>query len=82
MLKWRLSAMNLVSIIRSLSHERPLFHSEADFQHALTWEKHKENPQNKIRLEYNPSFIDENMWIDIWITQPDSRRYVIELNYI
>lgn len=74
--------MDLSSIIKKLSHERPLFHSEADFQHALAWEIHKENPQNKIRLEYNPSFISENMYIDIWIDHPDGRSSAIELKYI
>lgn len=35
-----------------LANARPVFHSEADFQHALAWMLHRENPGADIRLEY------------------------------
>src|SRR4051812_9078581 len=35
----------------SLADRRPLFHSEADFQHALAWELQLQDPAARIRLE-------------------------------
>lgn len=34
-----------------LAVDRPAFHSEADFQHALAWRIHHDNPDFAIRLE-------------------------------
>lgn len=36
----------------TLAKERPIFHSEADFQHALAWIIHRELKDSNIRLEY------------------------------
>jgi len=41
----------LIDLINSLRASRKIFHSEADFQHALAWEIHKAFPNAKIRLE-------------------------------
>jgi len=38
--------------MQKLSKIRPVFHSEADFQHSLAWEIHKTMPGSKMRLEY------------------------------
>jgi hypothetical protein len=38
-------------ILRELAGERPAFHSEADFQHALAWRIHSKLPETEIRLE-------------------------------
>jgi hypothetical protein len=38
-------------IIRALSLRRPIFHSEADFQHELAWEIHRHDPTLGVRLE-------------------------------
>ncbi|RFU63083.1 hypothetical protein [Bacillus sp. V59.32b] len=73
---------HVLSILTTLSNERPIFHSEADFQHALAWEIHKENTNNKLRLEYNPAIADRNMYLDIWVTYPNGSRTVFELKYI
>ncbi len=35
----------------ALSRERPIFHSEADFQHALAWQVHSADPLMNVRLE-------------------------------
>ncbi len=43
--------IDLHKILERLSNERPIFHSEADFQHALAWKIHKEVPNVSIRLE-------------------------------
>jgi len=39
-------------IMDKISRLRPVFCSEADFQHALAWQLHMENHNFKIRLEY------------------------------
>lgn len=38
-------------ILKSLADRRPIFHSEADFQHALAWEIHLVHPEVEVRLE-------------------------------
>ncbi|MCM3412827.1 hypothetical protein [Metabacillus litoralis] len=70
------------SILSNMAKERPVFHSEADFQHALAWEIHNQNPNSKLRLEYNPAISDGNMYLDIWVTHPNGSRTAIELKYI
>ncbi len=49
-----------------LSQERPIFHSEADFQHALAWQIQRALPDCGVRLEYRP-FADEAMYLDLWL---------------
>jgi hypothetical protein len=39
------------AIMTSLAQSRPVFHAEADFQHAFAWELHKELPSAQVRLE-------------------------------
>lgn len=43
--------MNLNDIINDLSKKRPIFHSEKDFQFALSWKIHEIYKDLKIRLE-------------------------------
>ncbi len=38
-------------VLDELGMERPVFHSEADFQHALAWIIHEKHPELKVRLE-------------------------------
>src|SRR3954466_3157573 len=38
----------------ALAAVRPLFHSEADFQHGFAWEIHKAHSDARIRLETRP----------------------------
>lgn len=40
-----------VDIMQALARRRPIFHSEADFQHAFAWEIHRSAPECDIRLE-------------------------------
>src|SRR5215207_7734774 len=40
-----------VDIMQALARRRPVFHSEADFQHAFAWEIHRSAPECDIRLE-------------------------------
>lgn len=41
----------IYSILSRLAARRPIFHSEADFQHALAWEFHISNEGAQVRLE-------------------------------
>ena len=66
----------------SLASRRPIFHSEADFQHALAWHIHETYPDSDLRLE-REQFLPETagrMATDIWIRLPDAV-VAIELKY-
>lgn len=42
------------AVMHSLAEHRPVFHSEADFQHAFAWQAHVRHPTARIRLELRP----------------------------
>ncbi len=65
--------------MKGLSRERSIFHSKADFQHALARYIHKKMPHCQVRLEFKP-FEDNNIYLDIWIRDRD-RRIAMELKY-
>jgi len=67
-------------LIPRLGQKRPVFHSEADFQHALAWEAHQIDPELQIRLETHP---EPNVRLDLLLTHPDLRAYtVVEPKYL
>jgi hypothetical protein len=37
-----------------LALRRPVFHSEADFQHGLAWQIQLDHPDARVRLETRP----------------------------
>ena len=43
---------NIPQILRDLAEQRPIFHSEADFQHELAWHLREADPSLRPRLEY------------------------------
>lgn len=53
-------------VLTVLASKRPIFHSEADFQHALAWEIHKQWPSCSMRLEV-PWDLDQCIYLDIWV---------------
>lgn len=55
------------ALLEALSQERPLFHSEADFQHALAWRIQLIRRDAHIRLEYRPA-VAGRPHLDIWAT--------------
>jgi len=57
--------MDLTRILNALSQERPIFHSEADFQHALAWHIHELHPAWKVRLEYTSPASGRPAHVDI-----------------
>ena len=68
------------ALMQSLAHTRPVFHSEADFQHAFAWEVQKMFPDAQVRLELPVAASGVRMHVDIWIVL-DGRCAAIELKY-
>lgn len=68
-------------VMTELGKQRAIFHSEADFQHALAWEIHKQVPSALIRLE-RPFRLSREIKIrlDLLVIQ-DDRSIAIELKY-
>lgn len=72
--------VSLGEALRSLAANRPVFHSEADFQHALAWEVHRLDPAMRVRLETQP---EPNVRLDLLLARPDlGLATVVELKYL
>lgn len=72
--------MNIQEIMDSLARMRPVFHNEADFQHALAWEL-RERYECKIRLEQRMEIDPKRRtYLDI-LLEKEGRRTAIELKY-
>lgn len=67
-------------VLSALAKQRPVFHSEADFQHALAWEIHQELPAAPIRLELPVQVKQQFFHLDIWVAYQDAV-LAIELKY-
>ena len=65
--------------MQELSQSRPIFHSEADFQHALAWQIHEAMPDSQLRLEYPFRHDGSTMYLDIWLP---TEQIAIELKYL
>ncbi len=50
-------------VLNTLATQRRVFHSEADFQHALAWEIHRRLPHAAIRLEYPISVLNNLIYL-------------------
>lgn len=74
------SHVNLHSILSELSQKRPVFHNEADFQHALAWEIREHYNDAKIRLETKVLGANTKVYLDI-LVQSNEKKYAIELKY-
>ena len=70
--------LDIHGLMQELSKSRPIFHSEADFQHALAWQIHETVPDSQIRLEYPFRNDGSTMYLDIWLP---TERIAIELKY-
>lgn len=66
--------------MRSLSQHRPVFHSEADFQHALAWELRERCAAHDIRLEYRHPALPSRGYIDLMVSI-EGQRVFLELKY-
>lgn len=70
--------INLANVMNQLAQHRPVFHSEADFQHALAWQLHQMIPSARVRLEYCPV---PGVHLDIWVATDDGS-LALELKYL
>ena len=69
--------LDIVDVMSELAQRRPVFHSEADFQHAFAWCIHTTNPDGGVRLEYKP-LPNKPVYLDLWF--PDIG-VAVELKY-
>jgi hypothetical protein len=70
----------LHSAMERLAVKRPIFHSEADFQHALAWEVQIAHPEAAIRLEKRMA-LEPSVQLDI-VIDLDGRPMGVELKYL
>lgn len=73
--------LDLPAIMSELAPGRPVFHSEADFQHALAWLIHTKHPEAKIRLEVPLRRDGRRQSIDM-IVQLRGTSIGVELKYL
>lgn len=72
--------LDIFLAMQRLSVRRPIFHSEADLQHALAWELKKIHEDLDLRLEV-PVFVDSRrMFVDIVVIRGAQKTF-IELKY-
>lgn len=73
-------AVELGDVVDRLRAARPVFHSEADLQHAFGWVAHELDPQLQVRLETHP---EPNVRLDLLLSRPDiGRSTAVELKYL
>jgi len=70
----------LHEIMNDLSKARPIFHSEADFQHALAWMIHEIYPNFEVRLEKREIVDGKEIYFDIFVLAA-SDAFPIEVKY-
>jgi hypothetical protein len=75
------SMLDVQNLMEALAAARPLFHSEADFQHAFAWELHSCSPSSHIRLERPVEPNSGLLHIDV-TAESEGRLYVFELKYM
>ena len=55
-------------LLTGLAEGRKVFHSEADFQHALAWHIHHAMPESQVRLEVDVMQVEhQRRSLDIWL---------------
>jgi hypothetical protein len=72
--------IDLPALLADLAQTRPVFHSEADFQHAFAWRLHEQHPDFAVRLEYRPPIAGARLYVDVWATT-GSAVLALELKY-
>ncbi len=74
------ASVRLDELMSRLGRKRPVFHSEADFQHAFAWEAQQVDPDARVRLETHP---EPAVRLDLLLARPDLDAYtVVELKYL
>lgn len=72
------SPLPVDAVLKNLALSRPIFHSEADFQHALAWELQRWFPEARIRLEVRP---ERAIHLDLLVTI-GTHRTALELKHL
>ncbi len=72
--------LSIPEVMKALGTQRPIFHSEADFQHAFAWEIQRRLPNASIRLERPVSPKNRQLHLDVLITL-ETKLFAIELKY-
>ena len=72
--------VSVEDLMASLARERPVFHSEADFQHALAWHWQQRSPEAVVRLEYRLPLPGERAYADLWVRE-GGETVCVELKY-
>ena len=72
--------MDFRRVMAALAAQRPIFHSEADFQHALAWLIHEVRQEARVRLEIPRDIDGRRVHVDVWVE--DGERLAIELKYL
>ncbi len=72
--------VNLPKALETLALTRPVFHSEADFQHALAWTIHQHDRLLRIRLELATRGETGRMHLDLCVADAENKT-AIELKY-
>ena len=67
-------------LMAGLAAQRPIYHSEADFQHALAWLIHEVRPEARVRLEIPREIDGRRAHVDVWVEHGE--RLAIELKYL
>lgn len=73
-------AFDIHELLGDVASGRPLFHSEADFQHAFAWELHRRLPDASVRLEKPIQIGGSVVHLDV-LVQRDNAMVAIELKY-
>ena len=73
-------APQISEILATLADRRPIFHSEADFQHALAWELQLADQAAIIRLEKQVSADGVRVHLDL-LVKSNGYEMAIELKY-
>lgn len=71
---------NIDHALELLAQRRPVFHSEADFQHALAWEFQLMDPTTNIRLEKQIAAAGSRIHLDL-LAQGAGYEVAIEVKY-
>lgn len=72
-----MTPIDIHALLGGLARKRPVFHSEADFQHALAWHI-RQATGSDIRLEFRPCR-NRSVYLDLWM--PDLS-VAVELKYL
>lgn len=72
--------IDIPGLMEALSQQRPIFHSEADFQHEFAWLLRVRTPEAAIRLERPFNVSGQKLHVDL-LVRKGNRDIAVELKY-